>query len=244
MDDRFLIQTAQNVELSLAPAGVGERMLAWLADTAVWGGYAFAAVWALDALDMLGASDMPIVVAVGLPVLLYHLAFEVFFEGQTPGKMLLRLRVARLDGAQPTLGQYALRWLLRFVDVTLSSGTVAVLSVSLSRRQQRVGDIAAGTTVVRQRRRVRLDEVLYPETPPGYVPRFPEAARLSDADIQTLRAVLVRHRLSARDFGRATLAERAKAAVEARLGLEPVDMLPDHFLEAVVRDHTAVLDRE
>ena len=241
MDDRFLIQTAQNVELSLAPAGVGERMLAWLADTVVWGGYAFAALWLLDRF---GAAETAIVLVVVLPVVLYHLAFEVLFEGQTPGKMLLRLRVARLDGAQPTLGQYALRWLLRFVDVTLSSGVVAVLSVSISRRQQRVGDIAAGTTVVRQRRRVRLDEVLYPETPPNYVPRFPEAARLTDADIQTLRAVLVRHRLSARDFGRATLAGRAKTAVEARLGLEPVDMLPDHFLEAVVRDHTAVLDGE
>ena len=241
MDDRFLIQTAQNVELSLAPAGVGERMLAWLADTVVWGGYAFAALWLLDRF---GAAETAIVLVVVLPVVLYHLAFEVLFEGQTPGKMLLRLRVARLDGAQPTLGQYALRWLLRFVDVTLSSGVVAVLSVSISRRQQRVGDIAAGTTVVRQRRRVRLDEVLYPETPPNYVPRFPEAARLTDVDIQTLRAVLVRHRLSARDFGRATLAGRAKTAVEARLGLEPVDMLPDHFLEAVVRDHTAVLDGE
>ena len=241
MDDRFLIQTAQNVELSLAPAGVGERMLAWLADTVVWGGYAFAALWALDRA---GTPETAVVAVVVLPVLLYHLAFEVLFEGQTPGKMLLRLRVARLDGAQPTLGQYALRWLLRFVDVTLSSGVVAVLAVSLSRHQQRVGDLAAGTTVVRQRRRVTLADVLYPETSPGYVPRFPEAARLSDADIRTLRAVLVRHRLTTRGVGRAALAERAKTAVEARLGLAPVAMLPDHFLEAVVRDHTAVLDGE
>ena len=240
MDDRFLIQTAQNVELSLAPAGVGDRMLAWLADVAVWVGYALVVGFSLSEA---GASEAAVFVLVGLPILLYDLAFEVFFEGQTPGKMLLRVRVARLDGAQPTLGQYALRWLLRWVDVTASSGTVAVLAISLSKRQQRLGDVAAGTTVVRQRRRVRLDEVLYPEPQPGYVPRFPEAARLSDADVRTLRAVLVRHRLSTRDPRGRALAERAKAAVEARLGLGAVAMPADEFLTVVVRDHTFVLDR-
>lgn len=240
MDDRFLIQTAQNVELALAPAGVGDRILAWLADVAVWAGYALVVGWSLSAA---GAPDAAAFVLIALPIALYDLAFEVFFEGQTPGKMLLRVRVARLDGAQPTLGQYALRWLLRWVDVTASSGTVAVVAISLSKRQQRLGDVVAGTTVVRQRRRVRLDEVLYPEPPRGYAPRFPEAARLSDADVRTLRAVLVRHRLSARDVRGRALADRAKAAVEARLGLGPVEMAPDEFLSAVVRDHTFVLDQ-
>ena len=143
--------------------------------------------------------------------------------------MLLKLRVARLDGAQPTLGQYALRWLLRFVDVTLTSGVVAVVAVSATRRQQRLGDLAAGTTVVRVRRRVRLDEVLYPDPPRGYTPRFPDAAALTDADVRTLRAVLVRTRLSARDRRGTALAARAKAAVEARLGLPAVDMEPRTF---------------
>jgi uncharacterized RDD family membrane protein YckC len=240
VDDRFLIQTAQNVELALAPAGVGDRILAWLADVAVWAGYALLVGFTLSES---GAPEGAVLALVVLPVALYDLAFEVLFEGQTPGKMLLRLRVARLDGAQPTLGQYALRWLLRWVDVTASSGTVAVLAISLSPRQQRLGDVAAGTTVVRQRRRVRLDEVLYPEPPPGYTPRFPEAARLSDADVRTLRAVLVRHRLSTRDVRGRALADRAKAAVEARLGLDPVGMPADEFLTTVVRDHTFVLDR-
>lgn len=239
MDDRFLIQTAQNVELALAPAGVGDRILAWLADVAVWAGYALVVGYSLVAAR---APDVASYVLIGLPILLYDLVFEVLFEGQTPGKMLLRVRVARLDGAQPTLGQYALRWLLRWVDVTASSGTVAVLAISLSPRQQRLGDVAAGTTVVRQRRRVRLDEVLYPEPPRGYAPRFPEAARLSDADVRTLRAVLVRHRLSTRDARGRALAARAKSAVEARLSLGAVEMAADEFLTTVVRDHTFVLD--
>ena len=240
MDDRFLIQTAQNVELSLAPAGVGDRILAYLADAVVWVGYAFLALWVLGEAD---AGPVATFVLVGVPVALYDVLFEVFFEGQTPGKMLLRVRVARLDGAQPTLGQYALRWLLRLVDVTATSGVVAVVAISSTKHQQRLGDVAAGTTVVRLRRRVRLDEVLYPEPPPGYAPRFPEAAALSDADVRTLRAVLVRHRLSTRDRRGRALADRAKAAVEARLALGPVDMPVDDFLATVVRDHTFVVDQ-
>jgi len=101
----------------------------------------------------------------------------------------------------------------------------------------------AGTTVVRRRRRVRLDEVLYPPPPPDHVPEFPEATRLSDADVRTLRAVIVRLRLSKRDARATALARRAKAAVERRLDIETVNMPPEPFLKAVVRDHVFLLDQ-
>jgi uncharacterized RDD family membrane protein YckC len=241
MDDRFLIQTAQNVDLAMAPAGLGERILAWLADIIVVGGYLIVAFYLIGQME---ASEATVILTVWVPVLAYHLGFEIFAQGQTPGKMLLRLRVARIDGAQPTLGQYLLRWLLRFVDITFTSGTVAVVAVSATRRSQRLGDIVAGTTVIRRRRRVRHEEVLYPTVPPDHTPDFLEADRLSDADIRTVRAVLVRLRLSRRDRRAQALAERAKAAVEARLGLAPVAMKPEVFLRAVVRDHTFLLDRD
>ena len=219
---------------------MGDRLLAWLADAAVIVGYVIVALYAIGRLSLGGGA---VSLAVVLPLVFYHLAFEVLFEGQTPGKMLLRVRVARLDGAQPTLGQYVLRWLLRLVDVTATSGLVAVVAISATKHQQRLGDVAAGTTVVRQRRRVQLEDVLYPEHGPGYVPRFPQAARLSDADVRTLRAVLVRTRDRRRgDRTGAALAERAKAAVEARLALDPVSMPADEFLRRVVGDHTFVLD--
>ncbi len=78
---------------------------------------------------------------------------------------------------------------------------------------------------------------------PGHVPEFPEAERLSDADVRTLRAVLVRLRISKRDARATALARRAKAAVEKRLGLEPIAMPPEPFLKAIVRDHVFLLDR-
>ena len=242
MDLSFDIRTAQNVPLALEPASLGDRVLATVVDVLVL--TAYVALVVVVGFGWLGVPDAPaVVVAVALPALLYHLLFEVLLDGRTPGKLALQTQVARVDGAQPTLGQYLLRWLLRLVDVTLSSGSVALVSVALTRRSQRLGDLAAGTTVVRRRPRVRLGEVLYPAVPADHAVEFPEAERLSDADVRTLRAVLVRLRGRRRDARAAELARRAQAAVEAKLGLGPVPMPPEAFLRAVVRDHTFLLDR-
>ena len=237
------IQTAQNVPLALEPASVGERVLATLADGVVMVAWVvLVAVVGFGWLGLQGSTALAVLLVV-VPLTLYHLLFEVFWEGRTPGKMLLKTQVARLDGAQPTLGQYLLRWLLRFVDVSATSGVGALLSVVLTKRSQRLGDLAAGTTVVRRRQRVRLAEVLYPPAPAGHVPEFPQAEALSDADVRTLRAVLVRLRTSKRDARSSALARRAKAAVERRLGLEPVEMPAEAFLRAVVRDHVFLMDQ-
>lgn len=226
----------------MAPAGVGERILAWFVDFILIIGYVLLALWILDQATT-AFSEWVFILVVALPAFLYHIAFEVFFEGRTPGKLALRLKVARIDGAQPTLGQYLLRWLLRMIDVTFTTGTVAVISIAITKRSQRLGDVVAGTTVIKRRRRVKLTEVLYPDTPRDYEPAFAMADTLSDADVRTLRAVLVRLRLSKRDKRSQTLAKRAKEAVEAKLGLDPVREAPEAFLKTIVKDHTHLLDR-
>ena len=243
MDLSIDIRTAQNVPLAVEPASLGERILATIVDGLVMAAYYFLVTVVLFTWGGLGDSATFTIVLLVAPLLLYHLGFEVFLEGRTPGKLALKTQVTRLDGAQPTVGQYLLRWLLRLVDVTLSSGTVALLSVALTKRSQRLGDLAAGTTVVRRRQRVRLGEVLYPPVAADHVVDFPEAERLSDADVRTIRAVIVRLRVSKRDARSITLARRAKAAVEKRLEMEPVQMPPEPFLKAVVRDHTFLMDR-
>ncbi|MDX1439895.1 MAG: RDD family protein [Rubricoccaceae bacterium] len=241
--DPLRIQTAQNVDLSFATAGLGYRILAWIVDIVVIVAYLFAAFTLVGQLGFWRYGTLTLHVVIWLPVLLYHPLFEILLEGRTPGKMVFKVRVARLDGAQPSLGQYLLRWLLRFVDVTLSSGMVAVISIGATNKAQRLGDIAAGTTVVRMHRRVRLNEVRYATLPADYVPSFPEAERLSDSDIRTLRAVIVKLRLEKRSRSTQNLARRAKAAVERRLQLESVRMPAEAFLRLIVDDYTAAHDR-
>jgi uncharacterized RDD family membrane protein YckC len=239
MSDALVIQTAQNVDLAFSPAGLGERMMAWFIDFLLGVGYFFLLMW----LEAPAAGTAATLILMS-PLLLYHLLCEVLFEGQTAGKRLLQIQVSRVDGAPPTLGQYLLRWIFRFVDVSFTSGVVAVVAIAATSRSQRLGDVVAGTVVVRRKRRVRIDEVLYPTPARDAVPLFPQAGLLADADIQTIRAVLVRMRREPRSASALRLGHRAKDAVERRLGLARVAIPTDEFLSSVVADYTAAHDRE
>ena len=239
VDNALVIQTAQNVDLAFSPAGLGERIMAWFVDFVLGVGYFFVLMWA----DAPAAGTAPMLILMS-PMLLYHPLSEMFFEGQTAGKRLLQIQVSRIDGASPTLAQYLLRWIFRFVDVSFTSGVVAVVAIAATQRSQRLGDVVAGTVVVRRKRRVRIDEVLYPTTARGATPIFPQAARLSDADVQTVRAVLVRMRREPHSASALRLGHRAKEAVERRLGLDRVAMPTDDFLSTVVADYTTAHDRD
>lgn len=240
MDDRLHIRTAQNVDLAFTPAGVGDRILAWLIDALLGLGWLIAMVWLLVQTD--STSVTANIVIIVLPLLLYHPLCEILLNGQSLGKMAMKTRVARLDGAQPTIGQYLLRWLLRFVDVSFTNGMVALISITVTENAQRLGDMAAGTTVIKLRRRVRLNEVRFPHIPSDYEPGFPEAAILTDAEVRTIRAVLVKTRLLKGRQAR-RLAQKAREAVERRLDIESKNTPAIAFLQSIVKDHTALAER-
>ena len=84
MSDRLSVQTAQNVDLAMAPAGLGERILAWLADIIIVIGYYLLAAWTLTEIG--ASSEWTYILVLGLPVLLYHLAFEVLLRGPHAGQ--------------------------------------------------------------------------------------------------------------------------------------------------------------
>ena len=242
MDDALIIQTAQNVDLALAPAGLGTRIGAWFVDALVGVSYGFVLFFGYSRLrfDALGQAGE---VLLFLPFLLYHPVCELFFEGQSVGKRALKIQVARLDGAAPTLGQYLLRAAFRLVEITAAFGIPAVILVASTRRSQRLGDVVAGTTVVRRTRRVHLHEVQYPTRPADYRPLYPSAVTLSDADVRTLRAVLVRLHREPNAGAAQALGYRAKTAVERRLGLVPGTMSPEGFIETIVADYTILHDQ-
>ncbi len=242
MDDALIIQTAQNVDLAFAPAGLGTRLGAWAVDALVGLSYAILLYVGYNRLSFEALGEVGAVVLL-LPFLLYHPVCELFFEGQSVGKRVHKILVARLDGAAPTLGQYLLRAAFSLVEVTFSFGVPAVIVVASTRRSQRLGDVVAGTTVVRRTRRVHLHEVQYPTRPPDYRPHYPGAVALSDADVRTLRAVLVRLHREPGSAAAQALGYRAKTAVERRLGLVPGAMSPEGFIETVVADYTLLHDQ-
>ena len=175
------IITGQYVQISQSPGGVGERIAAQLVDWLVQIAYIVLVATIVDYLPSVAAmGEFVIVLIMVLPPLLYCPLFEILNHGQTLGKRLMKLRVVMKDGSTPSLAAYLLRWLLFIVDGPLIS-FVGVLFIIITQHHQRIGDLAAGTLVIRldsyNKVRVSLDE--FSHLGKNYRPVYSQAADLS-----------------------------------------------------------------
>lgn len=181
------INTAQNVSIAYVPAGIANRIFATAIDFALLGGISILFTAFTSGFGLSNSIYILFFTIIGL----YHLLCEVFFNGRSIGKMVLNLRVVRLDGKKVSFWDYFLRWMLRLVDISISVGIIAMLSIVLSKKMQRLGDIAAGTTVIYEKPETRLSQITaLSDTPEGYEITFPEVSLLSDKDIRIIREVL------------------------------------------------------
>jgi uncharacterized membrane protein SpoIIM required for sporulation/uncharacterized RDD family membrane protein YckC len=154
------VETPEHVVLEYEIAGLGSRTLAAVLDALVLGGSAFAGVMALALLSFLGvrlglSGTWAAVLLIGLGFFAawgYYALFEGLREGQTPGKRMIGIRVVRDTGHPVTLGAAAARNLVRAVDAFLIPPYfLGALLVALHPRGKRLGDMVAGTVVVRDR---------------------------------------------------------------------------------------------
>lgn len=198
--NKIKINTVQNVEIEYNVANVGERILAFILDGFVIAFYGIA-VGMLIFTFSLNESEIIFIllmlIFIFIPFFFYHFLMEVFFNGQSIGKMAMKIKVIRLDGESPSIGNYLLRWLLRLVDIGISQGGIAVLTILLSEKGQRLGDIAAGTTVVKLKQVTTLQDTMYAKLEEtkneteqdAYQVMYPQVSSLSDEDIAKIREI-------------------------------------------------------
>jgi len=188
--DNFQIETAQNISINQNVAHLTTRIGSYLLDRLIIVGYVIIIVIIMNLTNLDNGFDAWVAYLLfGLPIFFYTLIFEMLMNGQTPGKHFNKIRVVKLDGSKPTFSSYLLRWMLNFIDFSLSSGSVAIVSILLTGKGQRLGDLAAGTTVVSEKKRVSITQTVAVDLPENYVPRFPKVTVLTDADIQTIKSV-------------------------------------------------------
>lgn len=192
------IITSQFVSLTQTPAGGAERLVARIIDYIVIGVYFFALWTAFDKynwlLDPLGLGDSLFRVLYILlllsPILCYSVICEFFLDGRTLGKMIMKTRVVMVDGSAPTLGAILLRWLFLLIDVYLMN--IGIIAIICTRRNQRFGDLAAGTMVIRTPRtdqmHFTLSEFSYARS--DYKPLYPEVQQLSLGQIDVVNHIL------------------------------------------------------
>ena len=156
IDTRCAVETPEGVELEYSPAGPAPRTMAWFADAVLRGLLYLAVAPFLGFLGRMGIGL--ILIFMFLLEWFYPVAFEVLNRGQTPGKKMMNLRVLRTDGAPVGWTHASIRSLLAFADFLPFGFVTGLTAIFLSRKAQRLGDLAAGTVVVTAKNHTRTIE--------------------------------------------------------------------------------------
>jgi uncharacterized RDD family membrane protein YckC len=224
--------TPEAVTLSVDVGGLGSRTIALFIDLLIQ----LAVV--LGILSAVGVGDMSSVEIVVMFLVLfaivwgYYPLFEFFLHGRTPGKATQRLRVVRTDG-QPAGGAAILvRNLIRIVDVFLFP-FLAVISMIVTARAQRLGDLAAGTMVVREARFTTPEAITLPNRVD--LPAV-DATGLSEREYDVIRSFLAR-RTSLDREARVRLAAQLASTIRGRVGTFPDGLADEEMLEAVAQSY-------
>lgn len=188
--DNFQIETAQNVSIQQNVAGVGDRILAFLVDLLILVAYYIVSLFVISMTSLESAGgEWVYMLILGLPTLLYYLLWETLWSGRTPGKAAMNLRVVKLDGSKPGLGSFFIRWIMRLIDISITSGGVALFTILFTGKGQRLGDMAAGTTVISEKKKVGLSHTILETIPDDYIPVYPQVTVFSDKDIQKVKTI-------------------------------------------------------
>ncbi|MUP47199.1 RDD family protein [Gramella sp. BOM4] len=236
--DNFQIETAQNTSIEQNVAGIGERILAFFVDLAIIVVYMVIAGITMGAVGNVGSSEFMYYLVLGLPPFLYYLLWETFWNGRTPGKALLQIRVVRKDGTRPHFSHYLIRWLLRIIDISLTSGGVAVVSILLNGKGQRLGDIAAGTTVISERSQIGLSQTLMVDLPEDYQPKYPQVTVLTDKDIQEVKNLYRTARREGQHHIILSLSRKLEELLQVKIDERPID-----FVKRVIQDYNFYTQR-
>lgn len=228
--DNFQIQTAQNVSIDQNLANYFERAAAFFIDLLILGAYIFLVVIILGVSGV--GSSMVIASLITLPLLLYHLVMELTMNGQSVGKAAMKIRVVCVDGSKPTVSHYLIRWCLRLIDITFTSGSIASLFILFGGKGQRLGDMAAKTTVISEKKTVDFTETIVMDVPENYTPKYPQVTIFNDEDMRTTKAIYMKAKHS-REYH---LINRLHIQLSSKMDIQP-DEQPLKFVERVLRDY-------
>lgn len=211
--DEFLnIDTPENVVFGYEVVGIGSRFLAALVDTTIIGLLLMATNAILILVVVGGFDELSSASSFLLAVLSlisfaffwgYYIFFEMTWNGSSPGKRQVGIRVIRADGTPITLAESVIRNLVRLIDFLPGAYGLGLVTMFIDSKARRLGDLAANTLVVREQTAVSLESLANSTTTNPVVSRAPGAAeqvaakwpvdKLTEADIQLAEALLQRY---------------------------------------------------
>ncbi len=234
-EDRLAIATPEGVEVELTLANIGSRFIAGGIDFTIQ----LAVIISL-ALITRPAGDAGAALftsAMFALIFFYDVLFEVLGGGRTPGKRWTGLRVVRSGGRPITLARSSVRNILRIIDILPGFYAVGMTVIFIAPKNQRIGDLAAGSHVVRTRHgdRPRVNEAL--DVDPGPAATW-DVTAVSQDDVAAVRAFLERRPALQGEY-RLQIAAELASRLRPRVGGAPPNLGDEPFLELLVATKTA-----
>ncbi len=232
------IETGQNVIIKKDLANIGERIGSQAIDYFIIFSYLMIIFMISDAFIGLKSKDIFIVILI-IPVFFYSLLSEIFMNGQSLGKKTLKIKVEKIEGGQPTVGSYIIRWVFRLIDVNFLYGSVAMITIAINGKGQRLGDLVAKTSVISLKRKNSLKNTIYVDLPEEYKLSFPEIEKLEQFDIQTIKDVVAYYEKNLTNKSAISMLKDTATAIKEKTGIISFDV-PLLFLEKIIKDYNFI----
>jgi len=239
---QIAINTSQNVNINFNIAGVGERMLAFIIDFLIKVAYGviifylffniFNLGYILNGLDDWSIGAVYIILL--FPAFIYPVVLESLMEGQTPGKKVMKIKVVKIDGYQASFGDYLIRWVFRLIDTSFL-GVIGLISMIVSKNNQRLGDIASGTATISLKNSINISHTILENIHQDYIPLFPQVIALTDNDIRIIKDNYTKAlRIDDRQII-TKLSDKIKGIL--KLEIDPTKMTERQFINVIIKDY-------
>lgn len=235
------INTTQNVNINFTAASVGERLAAYFIDLAIKISYCLIVYgvffyWiglnrAMDSMDQW--SVFAVIILFFFPIMIYSITLESIFEGQSFGKKIIKIKVVKIDGYQAGFGDYLIRWFFRLIDITMMYGIIGLITVISSKKNQRLGDMSAGTAVITLKSNISINSTILEEIGNEYVPVYPLVIKLSDNDMRIIKDNFQR----ARAKGDYDTVRKLRDKIESVTGIKNQSASDVEFIRTILKDY-------
>ncbi|HEY4786442.1 MAG TPA: RDD family protein [Bacteroidales bacterium] len=229
------ITTTQNVTIEYELATVMERTLSAILDIV------FIYVGSLILYGILSIFVSFNYLVISIPgSFFYHLLMESLNHGQSLGKKIFKIRVVKINGERPGFFDFMMRTTFRLIDITMTLGSLAMITISSSEKGQRLGDFLADTTIIRliNVNRFSLSQLLSIDALKSYNPVYPDVIKFKEEEMLLIKETLERYKKYPNNNHIVALQNLIKK-IEGQLNVvAPRDKI--QFLNTLIRDYVSL----
>jgi uncharacterized RDD family membrane protein YckC len=233
------INTTQNVKIEYRLASVSDRIIAFVIDFVLMGiGFLFISYFSLVFFNNNANTTIQIVVFFWIGF--YTLASELIGYGQSLGKKAMGIKIIKLNGDELDFYDYFNRWVMRLLEIYFTMGTLAIIFIIGSKNGQRLGDILAGTAVVKKQDTFgfRLSDILKlnQKKMEDIEFKYPLVNKLSESDVILIKNILYRSQKFSNSAHQATLNSLTQKVMEI-LEINEINDPQNVFLNRVISEY-------